>query len=103
VQKQFLQGVSGAEFGALEKQLVAEKEDVVGVFLTRWSICFQSSDDTRLSDLIWATIIHIYSSQKENVALLCDARCNGFHDLAIDRLFVVSHEVLVQQLLNLVW
>lgn len=103
MQKQFLQDALGVEFEALEKQLVAGKEHVVGVFLTRWSICFQSGDDTRLSDLIWATIIHIYSSQEENIALLCDARGNGFHDLAIDGLFVVSHEVLVQQLLNLVW
>jgi hypothetical protein len=74
-----------------------------GGFLTRWSICFQSCDDTRLSDLIGSTIIHIHGGKKENITLLRDSRGNSFHDLAIDGLFVVSHEVLVQQLLNLVW
>jgi hypothetical protein len=73
------------------------------VFLTRWSISFQSGDNTRLSDLIWPTIIHIYGGKKENIAFLCDPRSNSFHDLAVDGLFVVSHEVLVQQFLDLVW
>jgi hypothetical protein len=78
-------------------------EGIMEGFHTRWSICFQSCDDTRLSNLIGSTIIHIHGGKKENITLLCDSRGNSFHDLAIDGLFVVSHKVLVQQLLNLVW
>lgn len=99
---QFLQDASGVEFEAL-KRLVRGEEVVVGGLLTRWSVCFQSGDDPRLSDLVWPTVIHIHSSEKENVALLCDSRGNCFHDLAVDRLFIVSYEVLIQQLLDLVW
>ena len=99
---QFLQDASGVEFEALET-ISHRRGGCVGGFLTRWSVCFQSGDDARLRDLVWPTVIHIHSSKKENVALLCDSRGNCFHDLAVDRLFIVSHEVLVQQLLDLVW
>lgn len=99
---QFLQDASGVEFEALRK-ISQGRRGCGGGFLTRWSVCFQSGDDPRLSDLVWPTVIHIHSSKKENVALLCDSRGNCFHDLAVDRLFIVSYEVLIQQLLDLVW
>lgn len=68
-----------------------------------WGIGLQSSDNTRLGDLVRATVLHVYRSQEEHIALLCDARSDGLHDLAVDGLFVICHQVLVQKFLDLVW
>jgi hypothetical protein len=70
--------------------------------LTRWGIGLQSRDHTGLGDLVGATVLHVHGAQKEHVALLSDTRGNGLHDLAIDGLLVVGHQVLVQELLDLV-
>lgn len=70
--------------------------------LTGRCVGLESGDDARLRDLVRSAVIHIHSSEEKNVALLCDSRCDSFHDLAIDRLLIVSNKVLVQKLLNLV-
>lgn len=70
--------------------------------LTRRSIGFQRCDDTWLCNFIGSTIIHIHSSQEQYITLFSDTGGNGLHDLRVDGLFVISHQVLVQQLLDLV-
>jgi hypothetical protein len=59
-------------------------------------------DDSRLGNLVRTTVVHINGLQQQHVALLGYARGHGLHDLAVDGLLVVGHEVLVQQLLDLV-
>lgn len=70
--------------------------------LTRWGIGLQSGDDAGLGDLVGAAVLHVHGGQEEDVALLGDTGSNGLHDLAIDGLLVVGHQVLVQELLDLV-
>jgi hypothetical protein len=82
--------------------LVTAKKIDKGGCLTRWSIGFQGGNNTRFGNFIWSTIVHIHGGKEENVALLSDSGGNSFHDLPIDGLFVVSHEVLIEQLLDLV-
>jgi len=69
---------------------------------TGWGVGLQSCDNTRLGDLIRSTVFHVYRCQQEDIALLCDARGDSLHDLAVDGLFVVCDQVLVQKFLNLV-
>lgn len=75
---------------------------IVIVKLTGRSIRLQRCDDTWLCNFIWSTVIHIHGSQEQHIALLGDTGGNGLHDLRVDGLFVISHQVLVQQLLDLV-
>lgn len=69
---------------------------------TRWSVCLQGRDNPGLGDLIGTAVFHIHRSQQEDITLFCDPRSNGLHDLAVNRLFVVRDEVLIEKLLNLV-
>lgn len=69
---------------------------------TGWGVGLQGRDGARLSDFVRPTIFHINRGQQEHIALFGDTRGNSLHDLAIDRLLVISHEVLVEKLLNLV-
>lgn len=99
-------------FGALEESLLANAEverrkgeqDSANLIssLTRWGIGLQSGDHTGLGNLVGAAVLHVHGGQEEHVALLGDPRSNGLHDLAIDGLFVVGNQVLVQELLDLV-
>lgn len=70
--------------------------------LTRRRIRLQSSDDSGLSNLIRARILEIDRRQQQDVTLLRNARGDRLHDLAIDRLFIVCDEVLVEKFLDLV-
>ena len=72
------------------------------VKLTGRRIGLQRCDDTWLSNFIGSTVIHIHSSQEQHITLLGDTGGNGLHDLRVDGLFVVGHQVLVQELLDLV-
>lgn len=100
-------------FGALSKSSLAHLKTEKGKWdtqyyanliksLTRWGVCLQSGDHAWLGDLVGAAVLHVHGGQEENVALLCDPRSNGLHDLAVDGLLVVSHQILVQELLDLV-
>lgn len=70
--------------------------------LTGRRIGFERCDDTGLGNLIGSAVIHVHGSQEQHVALLGDAGGDGLHDLRVDGLFVIGHQVLVQQLLDLV-
>lgn len=74
----------------------------VGVSRTGWCVGLQSCDDSRLGNFIRTAVLHINRCQQEHVTLFSDARGNGLHDFAIDRLLVVCDEVLVQELLDLI-
>jgi hypothetical protein len=64
--------------------------------LTRRCVGLQSGDDTRLGNFVWPAIVHIHSCKEQNIALLRDTGSDSFHDLAIDRLLIVSNKVLVE-------
>jgi hypothetical protein len=66
------------------------------------SVGLQSGDETGLGNFIWSAVLHIHSSKEKYIALFCDTRRNSLHDFAIDGLFVVCNQVLIQKLLNLV-
>ena len=70
--------------------------------LTWRCISFQCSDYTRLRNLVRAGVLHVNCCEKQHIALFRNSWSNGFHYFAIDGLFVVSHEILVKQLLYLV-
>ncbi|KAH0294783.1 myosin-2, partial [Aureobasidium sp. EXF-3399] len=69
----------------------------------RGCVGLECCDDARLGDFVGPAVVHVYGGQEQNIGLgVGDARGDGFHDFAVDGLFVVGDEVLVQQLLNLV-
>lgn len=70
--------------------------------LTGRSICLQGSNDAWFSNLVRPGVLHVYGLQEQNVRLLRYARRDRFHDLAVDRLFIVRDEILVQEFLDLV-
>ena len=70
--------------------------------LTGWSVGLQGRNDSRLGDLVGATVLHVHWRQQKHIALLGNARSDSFHDLAINGLLVVRYKVLVQELLDLV-
>lgn len=78
------------------------EREVGGIQLTGWSVRLQSGDHSGLSDLIGTTVLHVHRSQEKDVTLLCDTRGHGLHDLAVDGLFIVGHQILIQELLNLI-
>lgn len=55
-----------------------------------------------LGNLIWTTVVKVDGWEEQHVALLGDSAGDDLDYFAVDRLFVISHEVLVQQLLDLV-
>ena len=66
-------------------------------------IRFQRGDNARFGDLVGAGIFHVDGLQEQHVRFgIRDARGDGFHDFAVDGLFVVGHEVLVEQFLDLI-
>ncbi|VTO90078.1 unnamed protein product [Fusarium graminearum] len=71
--------------------------------LTRRCVSLERSDDSRLSDLVRTTVVHIDGLEEKDVALLSYTRGNCLHDLAVDGLLVIGDQVLVEQLLDLVW
>lgn len=71
--------------------------------LTRGCVGLKCCDDSRLGDLVRTAIVHIDGLEEKNIALLSHTRGNCLHDLAVDRLLVVGDQVLVEQLLDLVW
>lgn len=108
-QRQSQPTVSVVAFGALSEISLARvqiegERHIAGVVasLTRWGVGLQSGDHSRLGNLVGAAVLHVHGGQEENVALLGYPRGNGLHDLAVDRLLVVGHQVLIQELLNLV-
>ena len=70
--------------------------------LTRRRVCLKCCDDSRFRNLVWTTVLHVDCCEQQDVALLCHARCDSLHDLAIDGLLVVGYQILIQQLLDLV-
>ena len=70
--------------------------------LTRRRVGLQSGDDTRLGNFVRTTVVHVDGGEKQDIALFRHSRRHGLHDLAIDRLFVVGHEILIEELLDLV-
>lgn len=69
---------------------------------TGGSICLQSCDDPRLGNLKWTTVFHVDGREKQDIALLCDSRGHSLHDVAIDWLLIIGHQVLIQKFLDLI-
>ena len=95
---------SGEEFGALEEKSVSNclQGNSFHMELTRGCVSLERSDDSRLGDLVRTTVVHIDGLKEKHVTLLSNTRGNCLHDLAVDRLLVISNQVLVEQLLDLV-
>lgn len=71
--------------------------------LTRRSISLKRRNDSGFSDLVRTTVVHVHGLEEQHVALLSYPRSHSLHDLSIDRLLVISNQVLVEELLDLVW
>lgn len=69
----------------------------------RGRVGLQSGDDARLGDFVGPGVLHVDGLEEQDVGFgVRDARGDGFHYLAVDRLFVVRDEVLVEEFLDLV-
>lgn len=69
----------------------------------RRGICFKGGNDAWLGDFVGSAVVHIYGGKQQDVGFrVCDARCNCFHDFAVNGLFVIGNKVLVEEFLDLV-
>lgn len=103
-QTRFRPSASGEVFAALERWVSVHfmQKSMTHSELTGRRIGLERRDLSRLSNFVRATVIHIHGLQQEDVALFSHARCDSFHNLAVDRLLVIGDEILVEKLLNLV-
>ena len=64
----------------------------------------QRGDDSWLGDFVRPAVLHVDGLEEEDVGFgVRDAGGDGFHDFAVDGLFVVRDQVLVEEFLDLVW